>query len=73
MEWNLAGQIFFTVCIPSRRRVEFLQKSIKQNVELNETNVDAQILNKMISWKEAILFNVRRKTEYSICGKEHTQ
>ena len=38
----LAGQTFFSVFLPSRRRMEFLYKNIKQlHVELKETNADA--------------------------------
>ena len=59
----------FTIFIPSRRRIEFLQKNITQlNVEFKEINVfDHRLSNKTcLSYND--VFDAKRKAEAIICG-----
>ena len=59
----------FTIFIPSRRKIEFLQKNITQlNVEFKDINVPDHRLNN----KDCLSDNAdaKRKAEYIICGQE---
>jgi hypothetical protein len=59
----------FTIFIPSRRRIEFLQKNITQlNVEFTDINIIVHRLNN----KNCLSDNAdaKRKAEHKICGKE---
>jgi hypothetical protein len=62
----------FTIFIPSRRRIEFLQKNITQlNVEFKEINVvDHRRNNKDCLSDNA---DANREAEYIICGQEQTK
>jgi hypothetical protein len=62
----------FTIFIPSRRRIEFLQKNITQlNVEFKAINVaDHRKNNKNCLSDNA---DAKRKAEYIICGQEQTK
>jgi hypothetical protein len=60
----------FNIFIPSRCRIEFLQKNITQlNVEFKEINVfDHRLSNKTcLSYND--VFDAKRKAEYIICGQ----
>lgn len=61
-----------TIFIPSRRRIVFLQKNIRQlNVELIERNVfDHRLKNKTCLSKNGVS-DAKRKTDAIICGQDH--
>ncbi len=73
----------FIIFTPSRRRIEFLQKNIRQlKVEFIDTNVFDQRLNNKTLRMTALLGSkrtnggapdARRKAEYIICGQEQTK
>ena len=64
-------QRHFAVFIPSRRKIEFLQKNIRQlNVEFTKTNVLHHIANDLTCRSFRGLFDVIRHAENIICGNE---
>ena len=65
----------FIIFIPSWRRIEFLQKNIRQlNVEFIERNVfDHKLNNKTRLSYNCISDDAKRKTEYIIFGQEQTK
>lgn len=68
---DLADLRRFNILIPSRRRIEFLQKNITQlNVEFKQRNVLDHMLNKMafLSFREVL--DVKPQIEYISCGVE---
>jgi hypothetical protein len=62
----------FTVFIPSRRRIEFLQKNITQlNVEFKEATVpDHRGNNKTCLSDNGVLGATKRKAEYIMDGQK---
>jgi hypothetical protein len=64
----------FSILIPSRLRIEFLQKNIRQlNVEFIKTKVFDQMLNNLMRLSFGSVSDVKDNTEYIICGKEQTK
>ena len=64
----------FSILIPSRRRIEFFQKNIRQlNVEFIKTKVFDQMLNNLMRLSFGSVSDVKDNTEYIICGKEQTK
>ena len=64
-------QRHFAVFIPSRRKIEFLQKNIRQlNVEFTKTNVLHHIAIVLTCRSFRGLFDVIRHAENIICGNE---
>jgi hypothetical protein len=58
----------FTIFIPSRRRIEFLQKNITQlNVEFKEINVLDHRKNDKNCVSDNDFLDAKRKTEYIMC------
>ena len=74
LSFILHNYIKLTIFIPSRRKVEFLQKNITQfNVELIEVNVFTQRLNKVACLSYGRAPAVNRDDKNMICGKEQTK
>jgi hypothetical protein len=61
--------------VPSRRKIEFLQKNIRLfNVELIETNVFDHKRNNIKNWSfTALVPNLKRKNENKTYGAEQTK
>jgi hypothetical protein len=61
----------FTIFIPSRRRIEFLQKNITQlNVEFNDINVADHSLNNKNCLSGNDVLDGKRKAEYIMYGQK---
>jgi hypothetical protein len=61
----------FTIFIPSRRRIEFLQKNITQlNVEFKEINVADHRSNNKNCLSDIDVFDAKRKAEYIMYGQK---
>jgi hypothetical protein len=61
----------FTIFIPSRRRIEFLQKNITQlNVEFKQANAFDHSLNNKNCLSENDVLDAKRKAEYIMYGQK---